>query len=153
MTGETLLNGKLVGASGIFTAPAAPLTQSTSGAATFSVVSGSELVVPIGTYEATVSYRENWDGSRYNHELLKSTGTGSLLDLSTVETLDASFNDSDGNAVTPTRSSPRTGAQSICPSVTHITNPHRSRRLPPFRDLGREYRSLRAGDDRSNGNR
>ena len=125
VTGETLLNGRLVGASGIFTAPAAPLTQSTSGAATFSVVSGSELVVPIGTYEATVSYRENWDGSRYNHELLKSTGSGSLLDLSTMETLDASFNDGDSHA-NAYEIIAEDGGEIDLSGVTQITNPHRS---------------------------
>ncbi len=124
VTGETLLNGRLVGASGVFTAPAAPLTQSTSGAATFSVLGGSRLTVPFGTYRATAAYRENWDGAGYHRELLRSSGNGSLLDFSAAEVIDARYNDSSANANAYEIIAEDGGAIDFS-SLTHITNPLR----------------------------
>jgi len=96
---EATVAGRITTSNGQFVAAQPGAAQITGNRARFSVSNGGMTTIAADSYSSTGRYNtySNYadHGQTWTHDLFVSTGAGSVLDLSSLQSIDAGFNDND----------------------------------------------------------
>ena len=96
---EAVVGGRITASNGHFVATVPGATQIAGSKARFSVANTGTLAIAGQSYSSTGLYNtyDNYydQGKSWTHDLFVATGAGSVLDLSTIQSINAGFNDND----------------------------------------------------------